>query len=1022
MVPFWNPETVQALRLTLLAALLLWTYTGAVGAVSGNPVHQASVDSGDAESPTVLLLGAMLTDPKHKHVIEKTIDTLQANMSSLSNVKIEIMDEYINLTEHLNVIHTICQKMIPKGITALISAIEGENYVDVHIATGFVSMISQYINLPVISINQATVTKLDAHAHLGNSTSHSSYLHVGASMKDQAKAMLAFLQYYDWYHFIIVTTMIPDHDIFISSMENLLFEYAESYDQEWEICDKIEINMEHNLTAQVKLIIESDCTIVLLFSSQQEAQLIMDESNEHGMMEHGNVWIGAETILRNLNGAGEIPDEFPTGLLAVKYREKSYNVERAIQDSTKIYLNGLDRYARSMGHRETLKDIEFTKSCWQSNHRPPESLNKFVKYLSTSPDTDDSDDDYEFDIEGNLKNPKVVIMNVPISRRWDKVGVWTRHGLVINDITWMGGLHQQPEGLTPHRHITFTTITEGSYVSVIELNEEECTAGVRCRLLDDETGLHYYRCCIGFCVDLLLRLSRDIGFIFDLYVVEDLKFGANENGTWNGMVGDILKGNADAAIASLLDTAARSSVIDTSVTFMKSGISVLAKREEGMVPSDAFLAPFDYSVWLLLTVGIVQVVALAIFVFECFSPGGYDRSLTGPRITKFTFGSSLWIVWGLLFNNTVPLKPPRSYTAKFMTNMWGCFSLIFIAMYTANLVAHMIREAPTDMVDGFLDPKLQKPNQYSNPLKFGTIKSTSVEQYIKKVNTKMQEHMDPYNLELAEDAVAAVKHGKVDAFIYDEAALRDLAAKDQDCSLKVVGKTVGETGYTIALTKGSHWTHKINEKIIKYTDSGFLQTLVEKWLTSMCEGKNENSRQPLGIEHSSGVFLLLLGGTAVSILVFFGEHLFFKFLKGYFTKRFAKKELVAVVSEAMARSMYTPVSKSEQCSCRNWSCRQVSQELDAALDRLGELENMVWMSRNGHTNYSNKPKVLSNERTNELKSLWIPLSQQENDNYTKGHFTSDSDTDSETSERNFCKSFDNLDHLDKLHEIMESSV
>ncbi|XP_077980001.1 glutamate receptor ionotropic, NMDA 2D-like isoform X2 [Glandiceps talaboti] len=531
---------------------------------------------------------------------------------------------------------------------------------------------------------------------------------------------------------------------------------------------------------------------------------------------------------------------------------------------------------------------------------------------------------------------------------------------------------------------------------------------------------YVYYCCIGLCIDLLLKLSEDLGFNYDLYIVDDQKFGALENGTWNGIVGDILKGKADASIATLLDTADRSAVIDTSVSFMKSGISVLVKKVEGAVPSDAFLAPFDYTVWLLLTVGIVQAVALAVFLFECFSPGGYDRNISGPRVSKFTFGSSLWIVWALLFNNTVPLKPPRSYTAKFMTNMWGCFSLIFIAMYTANLVAHMIREAPDDMVDGFPDDRLQHPKHYSHPLKFGTIRSTSVEQYIKTVNQEMQDHMEPYNFERAPRAIEAVKSGFMDAFIYDEAALKDLAAKDQDCSLHVVGKTVGETGYTIALTKGSHWTHSINEMIIEYTDSGFIQTLVDKWLTSMCDSKLDSIRKPLGIEHSSGVFMLLLGGTCASVLIFFGEHLFFRFLRNYFTKKFAKKELVAVVAEAMAQSIYTPSRQTDECPCSNWECQQLSNELNAALARLTELEKMIWTSRNGSTTGYARDMCKGKRKLD--RPHWLPLSQNEafQGDHTDERFSSDSD--SQTSEKNFTNSFDNIDNLDILYDMVESSV
>ncbi len=38
-----------------------------------------------------------------------------------------------------------------------------------------------------------------------------------------------------------------------------------------------------------------------------------------------------------------------------------------------------------------------------------------------------------------------------------------------------------------------------------------------------------YQCCSGLCIDLLKYLSEKIGFEYDLFQVEDKKFGAYDN-------------------------------------------------------------------------------------------------------------------------------------------------------------------------------------------------------------------------------------------------------------------------------------------------------------------------------------------------------------------------------------------------------------------------------------------------------------------------------------------------------------
>lgn len=48
---------------------------------------------------------------------------------------------------------------------------------------------------------------------------------------------------------------------------------------------------------------------------------------------------------------------------------------------------------------------------------------------------------------------------------------------------------------------------------------------------------------------------------------------------------------------------------------------------------------------------------------------------------------ALWVMWGLLCGHLVAFKAPKSWPNKFLINVWGGFSVIFIASYTANIAA-----------------------------------------------------------------------------------------------------------------------------------------------------------------------------------------------------------------------------------------------------------------------------------------------------------------------------------------------
>lgn len=80
--------------------------------------------------------------------------------------------------------------------------------------------------------------------------------------------------------------------------------------------------------------------------------------------------------------------------------------------------------------------------------------------------------------------------------------------------------------------------------------------------------------------------------------------------------------------------------------------------------------------------------------------------LGGP---SFTIGKSVWLLWALVFNNSVPIENPRGTTSKIMVLVWAFFAVIFLASYTANLAAFMIQEQYIDTVSGLSDKKVLKP-------------------------------------------------------------------------------------------------------------------------------------------------------------------------------------------------------------------------------------------------------------------------------------------------------------------------
>ncbi|OWK15103.1 GRIN2C [Cervus elaphus hippelaphus] len=247
--------------------------------------------------------------------------------------------------------------------------------------------------------------------------------------------------------------------------------------------------------------------------------------------------------------------------------------------------------------------------------------------------------------------------------------------------------------------------------------------------------------------------------------------------------------------------------------------------------------------------------------------------LGGP---SFTIGKSVWLLWALVFNNSVPIENPRGTTSKIMVLVWAFFAVIFLASYTANLAAFMIQEQYIDTVSGLSDKKFQRPQDQYPPFRFGTVPNGSTERNIRSNYRDMHTHMVKFNQRSVEDALTSLKMGKLDAFIYDAAVLNYMAGKDEGCKLVTIGsgKVFATTGYGIAMQKDSHWKRAIDLALLQFLGDGETQKLETVWLSGICQNeKNEVMSSKLDIDNMAGVFYMLLVAMGLALLVFAWEHL-----------------------------------------------------------------------------------------------------------------------------------------------------
>ncbi|XP_053191028.1 glutamate receptor ionotropic, NMDA 3B-like [Scomber japonicus] len=384
------------------------------------------------------------------------------------------------------------------------------------------------------------------------------------------------------------------------------------------------------------------------------------------------------------------------------------------------------------------------------------------------------------------------------------------------------------------------------------------------------------KCCYGYCIDLLEKLAEDMGFTFDLYIVGDGKYGAmSGTGRWTGLVGDLLGGTADMAVTSFSINSARSRVIDFTSPFYSTSLGILVRSRDTAAPIGAFMWPLHWSMWVGIFVTL-HLTALFLTLYEWNSPFGMTPHGRN-RLRVFSYSSALNLCYAILFGRTVATKTPKCWTGRFLMNLWAIFCLLVLSSYTANLAAVMVGEKTFEQVSGIHDDKLHHP---SLGFRFGTVRESSAEEYLKKSFPEMHDYMRRFNQPTTPDGVHMLKTDPptLDAFIMDKALLDFEVSIDAECKLLTVGKPFAIEGYGIGLPQGSPLTRNVSEFVSRYKSDGFMDMLHDKWYKVVPCGKRVfavTETLQMGIQHFSGLFVLLCMGVGGALLTLAGEHTFY---------------------------------------------------------------------------------------------------------------------------------------------------
>ncbi|KAM5168631.1 glutamate receptor 1 isoform 3-T3 [Callospermophilus lateralis] len=387
----------------------------------------------------------------------------------------------------------------------------------------------------------------------------------------------------------------------------------------------------------------------------------------------------------------------------------------------------------------------------------------------------------------------------------------------------------------------------------------------------------------GYCVELAAEIAKHVGYSYRLEIVSDGKYGARDPDTkaWNGMVGELVYGRADVAVAPLTITLVREEVIDFSKPFMSLGISIMIKKPQKSKPGVfSFLDPLAYEIWMCIVFAYIGV-SVVLFLVSRFSPyewhseefeEGRDQT-TGDQANEFGIFNSLWFSLGAFMQQGCDISP-RSLSGRIVGGVWWFFTLIIISSYTANLAAFLTVERMVSPIESAED--LAKQTEIA----YGTLEAGSTKEFFRRSKIAVFEKMWTYMksaepsvfVRTTEEGMIRVRKSKGKYAYLLESTMNEYIEQRKPCDTMKVGGNLDSKGYGIATPKGSALRNPVNLAVLKLNEQGLLDKLKNKWWYDKGEcgsggGDSKDKTSALSLSNVAGVFYILIGGLGLAMLV-----------------------------------------------------------------------------------------------------------------------------------------------------------
>ncbi|KAL4238423.1 Glutamate receptor 2 [Mactra antiquata] len=363
-----------------------------------------------------------------------------------------------------------------------------------------------------------------------------------------------------------------------------------------------------------------------------------------------------------------------------------------------------------------------------------------------------------------------------------------------------------------------------------------------------------------------------------------------DNGTWTGVMGELIDG--DVGMAGILTTTAeRSESVDFLYPVHTATPAILLKKPD-ISKSTVYdrlirlLHPFELSVWLMSFLSLL-VTGTVLYIISHVNPYEWRRMYRDQEAIKregqsFNCMNSFWfVVSSLMWQGYT--RTPRSIGGRIVVTAWWAFIVILLLSYTASLTNYLHSGREIHALNRYAKIKSFKDLAQNDWINVGvlpngateaSLRSSKIDMYRELYDKVVKARTNDTDPQTMDELIRAVREGSSNYAAILESHIAEYSTHRKPCDLYMIEDDFNLRTASFAVKKGSPLRKHLDSRLMELHDSGDLLRLENLWFKAgidECGGESIIDTEeykhvdvtnftPLDLGTISAVLLILVAG------------------------------------------------------------------------------------------------------------------------------------------------------------------